>query len=115
MNKKLIQLEGMIVMILGIYIYFASGYSWWIFLLLLFVPDIFMAGYMFGSKAGAYLYNVSHTFIAPLLLLLVSMMFSMDSLLMVGLIWMVHIGMDRMMGYGLKYKTHFKDTHIQRL
>ena len=115
MNKKLIQLEGMIVMILGIYIYFASGYSWWIFLLLLFVPDISMAGYMINTKIGAYLYNASHTFIAPLLLLLVGIMFSMDSLLMVGLIWMVHIGMDRMMGYGLKYKTHFKDTHIQRL
>ena len=115
MNKKLIQLEGMIVMALGLYLYFTSGYSWWIFLLLLFVPDISMAGYMINTKAGAYLYNASHTFIAPLLLLLIGMMLSIDSLLMVGLIWMVHIGMDRMMGYGLKYETHFKDTHIQRL
>ncbi|HDV4625867.1 TPA: DUF4260 family protein, partial [Bacillus anthracis] len=26
-----------------------------------------------------------------------------------------HIGMDRMFGYGLKYETEFKGTHIQRL
>ncbi|MEH7648941.1 DUF4260 family protein, partial [Bacillus toyonensis] len=35
--------------------------------------------------------------------------------IMIGLIWIAHIGMDRMFGYGLKYETDFKDTHIQRL
>ncbi|AIM07305.1 hypothetical protein BAHan_3779 [Bacillus anthracis] len=34
---------------------------------------------------------------------------------MIGLIWTAHIGMDRMFGYGLKYETEFKGTHIQRL
>lgn len=31
------------------------------------------------------------------------------------LIWLAHIGMDRMLGYGLKYPTDFKDTHLGRL
>ena len=36
-------------------------------------------------------------------------------LLHVALIWVAHIGADRAMGYGLKYPTHFRDTHLQRL
>jgi len=29
-----------------------------------------------------------------------------------ALIWTEHIALDRMLGYGLKYPTRFKDTHI---
>jgi hypothetical protein len=32
-----------------------------------------------------------------------------------GLIWFAHIGVDRAIGYGLKYPTGFKDTHLQRV
>jgi hypothetical protein len=30
-------------------------------------------------------------------------------------IWMAYIGVDRAVGYGLKYRTSFKETHLQRL
>ena len=33
----------------------------------------------------------------------------------VALIWLAHIGMDRLLGYGLKYPSAFKDTHLQRV
>ena len=32
-----------------------------------------------------------------------------------ALIWVAHIGMDRLMGYGLKYPSAFKDTHLQHV
>jgi hypothetical protein len=32
--------------------------------------------------------------------------------LAVGTIWIVHIGADRALGYGLKYATGFGDTHL---
>jgi len=115
MNKKLIRIEGLVILALGTYLYFSFGYSWVIFLLLLMLPDLFMLGYAVSKKTGAYLYNFAHTFITPLILLLLGLAFSADSLIMIGIIWTVHIGMDRMMGYGLKYETDFKDTHIQRL
>jgi hypothetical protein len=35
--------------------------------------------------------------------------------LLFAIIWMAHIGLDRMLGYGLKYPTFFKDTHLQRV
>jgi hypothetical protein len=30
-------------------------------------------------------------------------------------IWLAHLGFDRLMAYGLKYDTAFKDTHLQRV
>jgi hypothetical protein len=36
-------------------------------------------------------------------------------LLTVALIWIAHIGLDRMLGYGLKYGTSFVDTHLGRV
>ena len=32
-----------------------------------------------------------------------------------ALIWIAHIGFDRALGYGLKYPTFFKETHLQRV
>jgi hypothetical protein len=32
-----------------------------------------------------------------------------------ALIWLAHIGVDRALGYGLKYPDGFKDTHLQRV
>jgi hypothetical protein len=32
-----------------------------------------------------------------------------------GLIWLAHVGADRLLGYGLKYPTGFRDTHLQRV
>ena len=33
----------------------------------------------------------------------------------VALIWLAHIEVDRLLGYGLKYATAFRDTHLQRI
>ncbi|HEY2386937.1 MAG TPA: DUF4260 family protein, partial [Candidatus Binatia bacterium] len=32
-----------------------------------------------------------------------------------ALIWLAHIGMDRLLGYGLKYPTSFHHTHLGRI
>jgi hypothetical protein len=37
---------------------------------------------------------------------------SQPLLLALGLIWLAHIGMDRLLGYGLKYADHFQHTHL---
>ncbi len=115
MNQTLIRVEGLLVLAAASYFYFSNGYSLGMFLLLLLVPDVFLIGYMINNKIGAYLYNVAHTYITPLFLLLVGDMMSINHLTMISLIWLAHIGMDRMLGYGLKYASSFKDTHIQNI
>lgn len=115
MNQTLIKIEGVIVLLAGAYFYFSNGYTWWIFFLLLLFPDVFMIGYTVNNKIGAYLYNFAHTYTTPVLLLLAGSIFLANSLTMISLIWIAHIGMDRMLGYGLKYESGFNITHIQNL
>ncbi|MFD0768451.1 DUF4260 domain-containing protein [Bacillus sp. CGMCC 1.60114] len=115
MEKKIIHLEGVIVLIAAIYIYALNEFSWLIFLLLLLVPDVSMLAYLINNHIGAQVYNLFHTYIVSVLLILIGVFLKSDAPLMIGLIWTAHIGMDRLLGYGLKYKTGFKDTHIQKL
>ncbi|SDW07159.1 protein of unknown function [Marinococcus luteus] len=115
MNQRLIKAEGFMFAVLAAVLYFSNGYSWLLFLLLLFLPDVSMIGYAVSSKTGAYVYNAAHTYILPLLLLLSGYLLSIEWPVLISFIWIVHIGLDRMLGFGLKYTSDFKDTHIQKL
>ncbi|MFD4929596.1 DUF4260 domain-containing protein [Peribacillus butanolivorans] len=114
MVKKLIHSEGLMVLIAIIYIYSINEFSWWIFLLLLLTPDISMLAYLINNQIGAKVYNLFHTYTISILVILLAVSLSQVTILMVGF-WTAHIGMDRFLGYGLKYTTAFKATHIQEV
>lgn len=115
MNKILLHVEGFAVLGLSIFMYSYSGFSWVLFILLLFVPDVAMFGYLFNNKIGAIIYNIFHTYSISIAIILFGMMVDSDITLAIGMIWLAHIGMDRMVGYGLKYPKSFKDNHLQRV
>jgi len=108
----LLRIEGLFVFILSIFLYSRSGASWWLFALLLLVPDLSMTGYWLGARAGAMAYNAVHTYAGPLLLIGLALAGSHANWLPYGLIWSTHIGMDRGLAYGLKYPGTFKSTHL---
>ncbi|WP_097075109.1 DUF4260 domain-containing protein [Ureibacillus xyleni] len=109
------RLEGLVVFLLALVFYNVNEFSWVLFIILLFLPDVGMIGYAINNTVGAYIYNVFHTYTIPLLLVAVSTLLKIEVLLLIGLVWSAHIGMDRALGYGLKYSTEFKDTHLGRL
>ncbi len=115
MNKILLHLEGAAILLLSLYFYSYNQFSWLLFFVLLFAPDISMIGYLFNNKVGAVLYNLFHTYSLPIGAVILGVLLSSEVVLEIGLIWSAHIGMDRMIGYGLKYSTHFKDTHLNRV
>ena len=88
---------------------------WWLVPLLLFAPDLFMAGYARSHRAGALLYNLAHSYPAPAALGAVALVADNPFWQGAALVWFAHIGMDRALGYGLKYETGFKDTHLGRI
>lgn len=104
--------EGAAVFLLSILWYAHVGAPWWRFLLLLLAPDGAMAGYWMGSRWGAIIYNVAHSYVAPAALAGVAMAGSHNAWLPYVLIWSAHIGMDRGLGYGLKYPEGFRQTHL---
>jgi len=88
------------------------GLSWWRFIGFLLAPDISMLGYLISNSVGATVYNLFHNYFLPGLVSLVTLNVSSPIFLCIAIIWIAHIGMDRIFGYGLKYKDDFKHTHL---
>ena len=105
-------LEGAAVAALALFAYQWNHGSWGLFAVLFLVPDVSMVGYLANVRAGAAAYNAIHTYVGPLCLALYSFSTDHRTVLLISLIWIAHIGFDRMLGYGLKYPTFFKDTHL---
>lgn len=60
-NPILLQrLEGLVLLLAALTLYAQLEQSWWLFLILLLAPDLFMLGYLAGPRAGAALYNFGH-------------------------------------------------------
>jgi hypothetical protein len=86
-----------------------------LFLALILAPDLAMLGYLINIRAGSVIYNTVHFYAVPAILTAIALAFNVPTLLLIAFIWFAHIGMDRVAGYGLKYPTEFKDTHMQRV
>jgi hypothetical protein len=111
--RMLLQLEGLMIGIAAILAFWLTGGSWWLFAVLILAPDLGMAGYAVSKAAGTWSYNALHTYTLPLLLGLAGLFVQSDITAAVALIWVAHIGLDRAIGYGLKYPSAFKHTHLK--
>jgi hypothetical protein len=105
--RLLLRIEALAYAALALIGYAHSGYSWWLFAGFILVPDVSMLGYIIGPSIGAAAYNLVHTLTLPILLLFGAALFANMLLLAIGTIWIVHMGADRALGYGLKYATGF--------
>jgi hypothetical protein len=82
---------------------------------LFLVPDLSMLGYLGGTRLGAATYDTAHTSVLPIALGVLGVVAGRDTAVQLALVWLAHIGMDRALGYGLKYPGGFKDSHLQRV
>ncbi|MBN8089130.1 DUF4260 domain-containing protein [Vibrio vulnificus] len=110
--KTILQIEGGCIFIASMFFYSANFDDWITFSALFFFPDIAILGYLISSKVGAIAYNCTHSLIGAGILLLTSIALSFELAKVISIIWFAHIGFDRMLGYGLKYSSNFKDTHL---
>jgi len=110
----LLRLEAAILFAATIIAYIHWGHGWVLFAVLFLTPDLFMLGYLANPQLGSALYNLGHFVALPLLLLAYGYQLHSAITIAVALIWASHIEFDRMVGYGLKYPTFFKDTHLSR-
>ena len=113
--RWILHLEGAAIFVAATAFYRAGHYPWWLFAVLFLAPDLFMLGYRIDVKFGAAAYNLVHTLTLPLSLPGVAFVFAAPQFMPYGLIWLAHIGIDRALGYGLKYPTFFKDTRLQHV
>lgn len=113
--RVILRIEGAALLACATAAYAWLGQPWWIFAALLLTPDLSMLGYAAGPGPGAIAYNAVHTVTPPLIGLCVAAALGQTLLAGLALIWLAHIGLDRMLGYGLKYGRGFGDTHLGRI
>jgi Domain of unknown function (DUF4260) len=111
----LLHIEEATLLTLTLFAYQHLHYSWLLFAILFLTPDLFMLGYLVNTRLGAATYNLAHTLTLPFALLLASYLEHWRLTTALALIWMAHIAFDRLLAYGLKYPSHFKDTHLQHI
>jgi hypothetical protein len=109
------RIEGGVLLVLSLLIYWKLGGLWLWYALLILAPDLFMLGYLGGPRLGAAVYNLGHTWLLPGTLAAVGIIGGTSFAVDVALIWVGHIGVDRLLGYGLKLPTGFQDTHLGRI
>ena len=110
--KLLLRIEGATLFAASIAVFAVQGQQWWLYPVLLLTPDIFMLGYLRDTKLGSIFYNLGHSYPVAALVTVLGFVFALPVTIAIGAIWFGHIGWDRMLGYGLKYGTSFKHTHL---
>jgi len=88
------------------------GPPWWLVVAVLAAPDLSFAAYAFGPRAGAAGYNAAHTYLVPAALAGIGLTTVSMTTIAVATLWALHIGVDRALGFGLKYRAGFRHTHL---
>lgn len=110
--KSVLRLEGMAIFIVSILTFSQLNTSWLVFSVLFLTPDIALIGYLFSKRNGATTYNLTHSLIGPALLISAAFTSENQYAMAISCIWVAHIGFDRALGYGLKYSSGFRSTHL---
>ncbi|HXJ62472.1 MAG TPA: DUF4260 domain-containing protein [Actinomycetota bacterium] len=108
----LLRSEGAALLGLAIVLYAKFGRSWILFAVLLLAPDLGALGYVRDTRIGAMTYDLVHTYLPPAILGAIGVLADNSLMWSVAIIWFGHIGMDRLVGFGLKYPDSFKHTHL---
>lgn len=112
--KNLLKSEELLVAISSLFLltYLPVPFHWGWYFLLFFAPDLGMLGYLFGPKLGAISYNIFHHKGLMSGIAIWGFALGMPLLCAIGIVFFAHAAFDRIMGYGLKYFTGFKNTHL---
>lgn len=113
--KKILQLEEALMLVLAVYLNTLLPYPWWLYWALFLAPDIGMAGYAFGPRAGAVVYNFFHHKGVAIVLVIAGLALSIGWIQFTGLLLFGHSAFDRLLGYGLKYGDSFHHTHLGKI
>ena len=113
--RTLLRLEGLTLFVGMTLLYAVWDGSWWVYAILFLVPDLSFAAYLAGPRIGAIIYNAAHSYMAPMTLMTTGFALSSPLVLSIAMIWLAHIGIDRALGYGLKYSSGFGFTHLGRI
>lgn len=111
------RIEGALVFVAAVVILMQEWQPlvWWMALLIFFAPDLSFAGYLAGPRVGAMVYNTVHLYGFGVAFMALGAVLDQPLITALGFLWLAHAGFDRMLGYGLKRRENFQETHLGRI
>ncbi len=113
--KNMLKIEELAEVLFALLVFAHLPYSWWVLPAAFLLPDLSMLGYLAGPRMGTISYNLLHHKALALALGAAGWLLGQPLLLLAGTVLLFHSALDRMLGYGLKYATGFRDTHLGRV
>ncbi|NVO31680.1 DUF4260 domain-containing protein [Hymenobacter lapidiphilus] len=110
--KTLLKLEELAELLVATLVFAHLPYPWWQLPALFLLPDLGMVGYLAGPRLGAFTYNLLHHKALALVVGTAGWALGQPLLLLAGTVLLFHSAFDRLLGYGLKYATGFRHTHL---
>jgi hypothetical protein len=108
----ILRIEGATLLLLAVYLYARVDQGWALFAALFLAPDVSILAYAGGDRAGALVYKAFHTYVPAAVMAATGLTTGSSFWVAAALVWFAHIGMDRALGYGLKYTDGFRHTHL---
>lgn len=112
--KNLLKLEELAEALFALAVFARLPFAWWVLPATFLLPDLSMAGYLAGPRVGAFCYNFAHHKALAFAVGVAGWWLGQPVLLLAGTVLLFHSALDRLLGYGLKYTTGFRDTHLGR-
>jgi Domain of unknown function (DUF4260) len=111
----LLRLEALLVLLIALICYSGLHGSWLLFLVLFLAPDVSLLGYLAegNGRFAATCYNALHCYAVPLGVALIGWRLHSVVTERTTAIWVAHIALDRLIGFGLKYAQAANPTHMQ--
>ncbi|HEX8657707.1 MAG TPA: DUF4260 domain-containing protein [Hymenobacter sp.] len=113
--KTLLKLEELAEALFALVVFAHMPYAWWVLPATFLLPDLSMAGYLAGPRVGAFCYNAAHHKAVALAGGVAGWGLAQPGLQLAGTVLLFHSAVDRLLGYGLKHATGFRDTHLGRV
>lgn len=107
----LLRIEGLAVAVGSLALYPHIHETRWLFVLII-VPDLGLIALGANYRTGAVIYDVLHTTTVPIVLGVAGVLVGNHVMTGLALVWMTHIGVDHVLGYGLRDPARPGWTHL---
>ena len=111
----ILRAEQVAIAVAGVVLWIAKGGPPLLLIPAWLLIDLSMIGYLGGPRLGSVTYNAAHNLVLPLALLGLGWWTDTDWMVLAAAVFITHVGLDRVLGYGLKLPTDFRDTHLERI
>jgi len=98
--KILVKLEELAQVLLSIYLFSLLPFTWWVYPLLFFAPDLSMIVMLLNKRLGALTYNLIHHKALALGTYILGGLLGVPLLSLIGVLLFGHSSFDRVLGFG---------------